>query len=129
MTLIPHRLARQLGLLLACAAAVAMLQPLWYGKLPTWPWGALSLLLLMLVWAAPQVLTPLVKAWLLLGRVMGYVNTRIILALVFFVFITPLALFFRIIGRDQLALKRTRAASYWLAQEREYSRDSFRNQF
>lgn len=115
-----------LGMLLACGAAAALLRPLLHGEPPSWPWGVLSLLLLLLTWAAPRVLTPAVKVWLWLGHIMGYINTRLILAVIFFVFITPVALFFRLTGRDMLKLKRVRAPSYWLEQRKTWSPDMFR---
>jgi hypothetical protein len=118
-----------LGMLLACGAAAALLLPLLQGGAASWPWGVLSLLLLLLTWAAPRVLTPAVKGWFLLGHVMGYINTRIILAVVFFIFITPLALFFRLTGRDLLKLKRVHAPSYWIKQEKSYTPDMFKKQF
>ena len=124
-----YRMEKLLGTLLAIGAAAALLWPLLQGKSPSWPWGVLSLLVLFLAWMAPKSLTPIVKVWLLLGHVMGYINTRLILAVIFFVFITPVALFFRLTGRDMLKLKGVRTPSYWLEQEKSYTPDMFKKQF
>jgi hypothetical protein len=40
-----------------------------------------------------------------IGHVLGWINTRIILGIVFFVLFTPLALLFRVFGRDPMERK------------------------
>lgn len=67
-------------------------------------------------------LTPLVPglgrfvyvAWMGLGVAIGRVMGPVVLTLVYFVVIVPLALFARALGRDRLQLARKRAGeSYW----------------
>lgn len=67
---------------------------------------------------APIVLKPLYYAWMSLALTLGFVMTRVILTIFFFVVLTPVGLVFRIIGRDALARKLDRGAeSYWLDKE------------
>src|SRR5689334_5277106 len=40
------------------------------------------------------------KGWMLLGHVLGWVNTRVILSVVFFIVITPIGVLRRILGKD-----------------------------
>jgi hypothetical protein len=48
-------------------------------------------------------------------RVLGWVNTRILLSFVFFVLMAPVALLLRAFGRDPLARRRDpKSPSYWL---------------
>ncbi len=62
----------------------------------------------------PGVLTPLQKVWMALAVVMGYVMTRVMLSLLFFIVMTPLAVGFRLAGKRPLDLKMDRTAkSYW----------------
>lgn len=129
MMLTTYRQEKQLGWLLACGAAALALWPLLQSRPAAWPWGALSALLLLLTMVAPRALTPLTQAWLLLGHVLGNINTKVILAAMFFLVITPVALLFRLLGRDALKLRPAKAASYWLKQHRSFAPDTFRNQF
>ena len=70
-------------------------------SIPPWPWvvgGGLWL------WAitAPQTMRPLYKGWMMVGQVLGWINTRIILGLLFFVVFTPTALIMRLLGKDPM---------------------------
>jgi hypothetical protein len=61
---------------------------------------AIALILPALV--APRVLGPAHRAWMLLGEALGWVNTRIVLGVIFFGLITPMAVVFRLRGRDPM---------------------------
>lgn len=124
-----HRHEREFALLMAAIATVVALWPLLSGGVLVWPWLLLALLLLLAAWRAPQLLSPLARGWLRISHLLGALNTRIILALVFFLIITPLALSMRLFGRDALELKRKQAKSYWLRRERHWSPESFKDQF
>ncbi len=129
MMLATYRMEKQFAWLMAGIAAVIALWPLFTGATLAWPWLMVALLLLGLAWRAPQWLTPLAQAWLWLGHLLGAVNSRIILALVFFLVITPVALLFRLFGRDALRLKQVKASSYWRQQDKQWSPESFKDQF
>lgn len=61
--------------------------------------------------------------WMALAMVLGYVNTRILLSLFFYVIMTPVGLVLRLTGHDGLARRgRTRQKTYW--QPRESTRQS-----
>lgn len=51
---------------------------------------------------APRVLAPAHRAWMALGNVLGWINTRIVLGLIFYGLITPMGLVFRLTGRDSM---------------------------
>ena len=52
------------------------------------------------------------KAWMALGYALGYVNSRIILGLVFLVVLLPIAMFMRAFGYDPLRKKKRNASTY-----------------
>jgi hypothetical protein len=80
--------------------------------------------------AAPWLLAPLNKAWMKLGELMGRVVSPLVLGVIFFVLITPVALVTRLFGRDELRLKKTDASSYWIDRAPPGpAGDSFKNQF
>jgi hypothetical protein len=72
---------------------------------------------------------PLYRVWMKFSHVLGYINTRLLLAAVFFLVITPLALLMRLFGRDVLALRQEKRESYWQVQDKRWLPDSFRNRF
>ena len=76
------------------------------------------------------LLTPLNKAWFMLGLALGKVVSPLVLGIIFFGLITPIALIARLIGRDELKLKRPKKSSYWSEPIGSNSdADSFKNQF
>jgi large-conductance mechanosensitive channel len=77
--------------------------------------GALLLLLGIFV---PSRLSTLHRLWLKVGTAITKVVNPIILALLFFLVVTPMALFMRIVGRRPLRLAADRtAATYWIERE------------
>lgn len=66
-----------------------------------WPWIA-GLLVLAAALLVPVGLRPLKWLWGRFAVVMGWINTRIVLLLLFYLVITPMALVMRLAGRDPL---------------------------
>ncbi len=77
-------------------------------------WAVVSgTILLPLGLVAPTILAPLFKVWMKLGHVMGWVNTRIILGILYFGLITPMGVMMRMFGWDSMHRTLSRdAASY-----------------
>ena len=61
----------------------------------------------------PVILKPFYFVWMIFAAILGWVMTRVILSLVFYLIITPIGLVTRIIGEDFLALKKKKTDSYW----------------
>lgn len=53
------------------------------------------------------------RLWMKLAEAMGYVMTRVILGVVFFLFVTPIGLVRRLFGGDSLGRRAKRTESYW----------------
>jgi hypothetical protein len=78
----------------------------------------------------PRVLAPLNKAWFYLGRALGKIISPIVMGIIFFGILTPVALATRLFGRDELRLKRRAINSYWLDRTSPLeAAQSFKNQF
>ncbi len=60
----------------------------------------------------PQLLRPIYVVWMMFAAVLGWINTRLILGIIFFGMFTPIALFFKMIGKDPLARKFSSKESY-----------------
>ena len=62
----------------------------------------LAVVLILPAAIAPGVLAPAYRVWMALGALLGWVNTRIILGVVFFGLITPIGIILRLTGRDPM---------------------------
>ena len=94
---------RSYGILMAVVlGAVSGL--LWYrGTAGAWPWTAgvgAAFLALGLFWPVP--LKPLWSMWMLLVKALGFVNSHLLLVLLFFLLFTPMGLIMRLVRRDPL---------------------------
>lgn len=88
---------------------------IWSNKpIPTYLFGTLALLGLGFI-LLPLPLKPLYTGWLKVAHFVGRVITTIILALSYYLLITPAALIKRVFGGRPLALKPDKnASSYWV---------------
>jgi hypothetical protein len=90
----------------------------------------ISLFFLIASFLDLHLLTPLNRAWLLLGHALGKVVSPIILGIIFFGLLTPIALISRLSGRDELKLRRPRSKTYWVKPVgSNVDSESFKNQF
>ena len=71
--------------------------------------GIISLILAIL---KPELLLYPYRAWMKLGHILGWVNSRLILGLVFLIVLQPIALIMRILGHDPLRTKKFAQESY-----------------
>ena len=60
----------------------------------------------------PQLLLYPYKTWMKIGYILGWLNSRIILGLVFLIVLQPIALIMRIFGHDPLRMKKSNQKSY-----------------
>ena len=94
---------RSFGLLVGMILNVIGLWPmLFHGESPRmWAAGAGGLLI-ALGGFLPRSLVHIHKGWMLAGHVLGWINTRILLGVVFYGLITPIGILFRLMGKDTL---------------------------
>ena len=90
--------------------------------------GVISIIFLILGLLNSKVLSPLNKAWFKFGILLGRIVSPIIMGLIFFLVVTPIALIMRIIGKDLLNLKFNKEdKSYWI--EKVGPKSKMKNQF
>jgi hypothetical protein len=90
--------------------------------------GFTSILFALLATVAPNFLEPLNKIWFALGVLLGKIVSPIVLGMIFFFIITPVAVVTRVFGRDELLIKKRQVQSYWIDKEAA-DPDTFKNQF
>jgi hypothetical protein len=97
-----------------------------------WPvWFGLAAVMLILALAAPKALVPFNWAWTKFGLLLHTIISPIVLAILFYVCITPIGFLMRLSGTDPLRRHYDAgAASYWIARDLSGTqRETFRNQF
>ena len=77
-----------------------------------------SLIFLILGILNSKILTPINLAWIKLGEILGRFIAPIIMAVIYFLIVTPIGLFMRIIGKDLLNIKFSQNSSYWIKREK-----------
>ncbi len=94
-------------------------------------WGIAGAFLLLALIAPPAVMRPIQKYWMLLALGLGWVNTRILLTLMFYLVMTPVSLFMKLIGRDALDRKQDQRDSFWrpIPENERFEKKSFERQF
>ena len=94
-----------------------LLLPWLFGfDLPLWPWilaGVLSGLALL----SPNGLRLIYYGWMFMALILGWINTRILLGLVFFLIITPMGSIMRLFGNNPMKKKPSQSDSYRHATE------------
>ena len=73
-------------------------------------WIAIPFLIIGIL--KPRLLFYPYKGWMALGLALGWINSRIILGLVFFLVLQPIALIMKFVGHDPLKTKKSNESSY-----------------
>ena len=87
----------------------------------------ISAIFLVLGLLNSKVLTPLNKAWLRFGIFLGNFIAPIVMAIVYFLVVTPIGILMKIVKKDLINLKKNNNKSYWI--EKNEIKSSMKNQF
>jgi hypothetical protein len=77
------------------------------------PFGLIGFAFVSVAFLFPQILNPLRIGWDKLGKILGIINTFIILGLLYFIVIMPLGWIMKLLGKDVLKLKTKKVTTYW----------------
>jgi len=76
--------------------------------------GGVGILLILFGLILPSILKPLNKIWIILALIMGWLMSRVILTILFYLVLTPIGITAKIFGKKFLNLKIDKEAkSYW----------------
>ena len=106
---------RNFGLVFFIVFLIVSTWPLTYEE-PVRTWSAIiSSVFLILGLMNSKLLTPLNKLWFKFGMILGAIVAPVVMGVVFFLVITPIGLFMKIIGKDLLNIKYDkRKKTYWI---------------
>jgi hypothetical protein len=108
---------RSFGFTIAGVLALLGVAGLLAGKAAIF-WLVAAFVLAVLAVCAPGLLAPFNRLWLKLGTALYRIVNPLVMAVLFFALITPMALLLRLIGRRPLRLRwEPEARSYWLARD------------
>ena len=90
----------------------------------------LSCLIFIVSFSRPNLLNTPNRLWMKFSLLLARFVSPIILGVLFFILISPLALALRLFGRDELHLKTKNLVTNWQSRKISgYSLDSFKNQY
>ncbi|MCJ7545959.1 MAG: SxtJ family membrane protein [Deltaproteobacteria bacterium] len=104
---------------------------LWKEKASFQPILIIGIILLAGGVALPTIFKPIYWVWMAFATILGWVMTRVILSVVFFLVITPIGLIARLVGKQFLELKCDNSQdTYWDYRSTEkHSLESYEKQF
>ena len=80
----------------------------------------ISVVFLVLGLLNSKLLSPLNEIWIKFGEILGKIIAPLIMALVYFLILTPISLLVRVFGKDLLGLKYLKEQnSYWIKRKKE----------
>ncbi len=118
---------RSFGIVFFVVFFLISLYPLIYSEeLRTWAL-IVSIIFLILGALNSKILFPLNLAWSKFGIFLGKIISPLIMAMIFFLIVTPIAYIMRILGKDLLNLKYNSNETYWIEKNDQISK--MKNQF
>ena len=87
----------------------------------------ISLIFLILGLLNSKILNPLNKLWFKFGMILGRIISPIIMSIIFFLVVTPIALIMKLLKKDLLNLKFNKTNTYWI--EKSGPKSKMKNQF
>ena len=87
----------------------------------------ISSILLILGATNSRLLNPLNKLWFKFGLLLGKVVSPIVMGIIFFLIVTPIGIFMRLLKKDLLRLKYNNSDTYWI--EKDEKKSTMKNQF
>ncbi len=109
---------RKFGLTVGIVLVILALLLFWFNK-PTYHYfGGIGLFLVLSAFLFPVILRPLNKIWMTLAIILGWVMTRVILTILFYLVLTPVGFMAKLFRKDFLDLGFNKNAdTYWIKRE------------
>ena len=118
---------RSFGIVFFIVFLIISLYPLLNGEnIRVWSL-IISIIFLVLGLFNSKLLNPLNKIWFKFGLLLGKIISPIVMGIIFFLVVTPIALFMRLLKKDLLNLKFNKKNTYWI--EKSGPKSKMKNQF
>ena len=105
---------KEFGLLMVWAFPlfIGIIAPWILGKGLQWWTLWVSLFFMSLAFIAPKLIYLPYRAWMFIGGIIGFINTRIILGLTFYLLIFPVGLILKMLGKLQFKKQNDSCSNY-----------------
>jgi hypothetical protein len=122
---------RQFGITIGAVLGFLGAWFLWRDATGSYPLLITAVVFFSLGFILPRLLKPLHKLWMTLAVLLGWLMTRIILILLFYLVVTPIGLLARFCGKDFLNKKfDSKVNSYWIPRKATpFERKNYERQF
>ena len=87
----------------------------------------ISIIFLCLGLVNSNLLNPFNRLWFKFGLILGRIISPIIMGLIFFLVVTPIGVFMRLLNKDLLNLKMSKNSTYWIKKSGPKSKMNFGN--
>ncbi len=87
----------------------------------------ISIIFLCLGLVNSNLLNPFNRLWFKFGLILGRIISPIIMGLIFFLVVTPIGVFMRLLNKDLLNLKMSKNSTYWI--KKSGPKSKMKNQF
>ena len=110
---------KSFGILFGVVFIIVSVWPLFYSNsLRIWSL-ILAIIFFLLAFLKPSLLKSFNNAWIKLGELLGRIIAPIVMAIVYFLILTPISLLVRLFGKDLIGLKFSNdIKSYWIKRKK-----------
>jgi Saxitoxin biosynthesis operon protein SxtJ len=116
---VTHQEARKSALVVACVLALVSAWNLYRGRMTVViVLGSIAGALVLMGFLLPALARRFHVLWMMLAGALGFINSRVLLSLVFFLLFVPYNLIARLVGRDRLNRRKAQRQSYWIPREK-----------
>ena len=118
---------RSFGIVFFLVFIIISLYPLLHGEnIRVWSL-IISIIFLVLGLFNSKLLNPLNKIWFKFGLLLGKIISPIVMGIIFFFVVTPIAIFMKLLRKDLINLKFNKNSTYWI--EKSGPKSKMKNQF
>jgi len=101
---------------------------IWGIAFPTWPWIAAAVFIGTAL-VIPIVLKPIYVVWMKLSHILGWINTKILLSIVFYLIFLPIGMIMRLFGKDPMHRKLEKNVTTYRIKSKQPSVDHLEKPF
>ena len=110
---------RSFGVLFFVVFLAIAFWPMLNNETPNYYLILFSLIFLILGLVNSKILSPLNLGWIKLGEILGKIIAPIVMAIVYFLILTPISLLVRLFGKDLIGMKfSNNIKSYWIKRKK-----------
>ena len=124
------RALRRFGLMVGAVFLLLGGLLVWRHRAAGWPFVSIGTALILTGALAPAALKWIYAVWMMLAVMLGWVVTRVLLTIVFFLVVTPVGLLQRAFGKRSIEVAfKTGEASYWQSRTASPAPEEYEKQF